>query len=80
MILVFFHSLLSLSRGSLVFFFAFWHKGGVMFISEVTDISPSNLDSSLCLIHPVFLIMYSAYKLNKHWEKKKNKQRDNIKP
>ena len=30
----------------------FCHKGGVICISEVIDISPSNLDSSLCFIHP----------------------------
>ena len=28
------------------------HKGGVMCISEVIDISPSNLDSSLCFMQP----------------------------
>ena len=40
-------------RGSLVlFFFIFFHKGGVICICEVTDISPSNLDSSLCIFHP----------------------------
>jgi len=27
-------------------------KGGVICISEVIDISPSNLDSSLCFIQP----------------------------
>ena len=32
--------------------FAFCHKGGVICISEVIDISLSNLDSSLCFIHP----------------------------
>ena len=42
-----FHSPLSLSsRGT------FCHKGGVICISEVTDISPGNLDSSLCFSHP----------------------------
>ena len=47
-----FHSLLSLSsRGSLVFL-AFCHKGSVICISEVIDISLSNLDSSLCFIKP----------------------------
>ena len=57
-----FHSLLSLSsRGSLVLH----HKGGVICISEVIDISPGNLDSSLCFSSPAFLMMYSAYKLNK---------------
>ena len=40
-------------------------------MSVVIDISPSNLDSSLCF-RPAFLIMYSAYKLNK--------QGDNIQP
>ena len=45
-----FHSPLSLSsRGSLVPF-TFCHKGGVICISEVFDISPANLDSSLCFI------------------------------
>ena len=28
--------------------FTFYHKGGVICISEVIDISPGNLDSSLC--------------------------------
>ena len=42
-----FHSPLSLlSRGSLVLF-AYCHKGGVICISEVTDISSRKLDSSL---------------------------------
>ena len=31
-------------------FFPFCHKRGVICISEVTDISPSNLDSSLCFL------------------------------
>ena len=35
---------------ALQFFFAFCHKGSVICISEVTDISPGNLDSSLCFI------------------------------
>ena len=30
------------------FLFTFCHKDGVIFISDVIDISPSNLDSSLC--------------------------------
>ena len=41
-------------------------------MSEVIDISPSNLDSSLCFIQLTFHMMYSAYKLNK--------QGDNIQP
>ena len=49
--------------------------GGVICISEVIDISPGNLDSNLesyASSNPVFLMMYSAYKLNK--------QGDNIQP
>ena len=34
------------------FFFTFCHKCGVIGISEVIDISPCNLDSSLCSIQP----------------------------
>ena len=46
-----FLSSLSLSsRGFLVF--TFCHKGGVICISDVIDISPSNLDSSLCFFQP----------------------------
>ena len=46
-----FYSPLSLStRGSLVL--CFLCKGDVICISEVIDISPSNLDSSLCFIQP----------------------------
>ena len=30
----------------------FCHKGGVICISEVIDISPGNLDSSLCFLQP----------------------------
>ena len=33
-------------------FFAFCHKGGIICISEFVDISPSNLDSSLCFLQP----------------------------
>ena len=49
-----FHSPLSLSsRGSLVLLcFLPRRKGGVICISNVIDISPSNLDSSLCFIQP----------------------------
>ena len=47
-----FHSpLLSSSKGSLISLH-FCHKGGVIYISEVIDISPGNLDSSLCIIQP----------------------------
>ena len=34
------------------FLFTFCHKGGVICLSEVIDISPRNLDSSLCFIQP----------------------------
>ena len=33
-------------------FFTFCHKGGVIYISEVIDISHRNLHSSLCFIQP----------------------------
>ena len=52
--------------------FSFCHKGGVICISEVLDISSSNLDSSCASSSPAFLMMYSTYELNKH--------RDNIQP
>ena len=42
---------------ALQFFFAFCHKGGGICISEVIDISPSYLDSSLCFIQPSFCMM-----------------------
>ena len=32
--------------------FTFCHKGGVICVSEVIDISPGNLDSSLCFFQP----------------------------
>ena len=34
------------------FHFLFCHKGGVICISEVIDISPGHLDSSLCFFQP----------------------------
>ena len=34
--------------------FVFCHKGGVICISELNDISPGNLDSSLCFMSPAF--------------------------
>ena len=48
------------NQEALYLFFIFCHKGGVICISEVTDISSGNLDSS-----PAFLMMYSALKINK---------------
>ena len=41
-------------------------------MSEVIDISPGNLDSTCASSSPVFLMMYSVYKLNM--------QGDNIQP
>ena len=41
------------------------YKGGIICVSEVIDISSSNLDSSLCFIQPSVSHYYSAYKLNK---------------
>ena len=32
--------------------FTFCHKGGVICVSEVIDISPGNLDSSFCFLQP----------------------------
>ena len=40
-------------------------KSGVICISEVIFISPGNLDSSCASSSPGFLMMYSAYRLNK---------------
>ena len=37
-------------------------------MSEIIDISPGNLDSSLCFIQPSISMMYSACKLNKQGE------------
>ena len=53
------------SRGSLVPLL-FCHKCGIIWISEVIDTSPHNLDSSCVSSSPAFLMLYSAYKLNKH--------------
>ena len=57
---------------TLLLFFAFCHKNGVICISEVMDISPGILIPGCASSSPVFLMMYSAYKLNK--------QGDNIQP
>ena len=67
-----FNSPFHFHQEALYIFFTFCHKDGVICISEVIDISPGNLDSSLCFIQPGICTMYSAYKLNK--------QGDNIHP
>ena len=48
----FFTFLFHFHQEALQFFFAFCHKGGVICVSKVVDISPGNLDSSLCFIQP----------------------------
>ena len=45
------------------FLFTFCHKGGVICISEVIDISPSNLDSSLCFFQPSISHAYDPLKI-----------------
>ena len=40
------------ATGVHVFPFTLCHKGGIICISEVIDISPGNLDSSLCFCQP----------------------------
>ena len=62
----FFTFLFHLRQEAFEFLFTFCQKGGVICISQVIDISPGNLDSSLCFLHPSISHMYSAYKLNKH--------------
>ena len=46
-------------------FFTFFHKGGVKCISEVVDISTSNLDCSLCFIQPG--ILSDVFCISFHW-------------
>ena len=59
-----FHSPLSLSsRGFLVPLHC--HKGGVICLSEVIDISPRNLDRTWASSSLAFHMMYSACELNK---------------
>ena len=45
-------------------FFIFCHKGGVICISEVIDISPAILIPACASSSLAFHLMYSAYKLN----------------
>ena len=48
----FFTLLFHFHQEALQFLFTFCHRGGVICISEVIDISPGNLDSRLCFIQP----------------------------
>ena len=50
--LSFFTLLFHFHQEALQFFFTFCHKGGVICISEIIDISSDSLDSSLCFIQP----------------------------
>ena len=47
-----FHSPLYFHQEAFEFLFTFCHKGGVICISEVIDISLGNLDSGLCFFQP----------------------------
>ena len=49
-IILAFSLLFHFHKEALQFLFSFCQKGGIIFISEVIDISPGNLDSSLCFI------------------------------
>ena len=44
--------------------FTFYHKGGVICISEVIDIFPGNVIPACASSSPAFCMMYSAYQLN----------------
>ena len=45
-------TLMAESEEELKSLFTFCHKGGVICVSEIIDISPGSLDSSLCFIQP----------------------------
>ena len=45
--------------------FTFCHQSGIICVSELVEISPSNLHSAFESSSPAFCMMYSAYKLNK---------------
>ena len=45
-------TLMAETEEAFLLLFTFCHKGGVVCISEVIDISPGNLDSSLCFFQP----------------------------
>ena len=63
-----FHSPLHFHQNSL-YFFAFCLKGGIICISEVIDISPSNILIPACDSSSLaFPMMYSVHKLNKQGE------------
>ena len=63
----FFTLLFHFHQEALWFSFTFCHKGGVICVSEVIDISPAGLITACASSSPEFLMMYSEYiyKLNK---------------
>ena len=65
-------SSLTFSKRLFSSFFAFYHKCGIISISEVIDVSPGSVDSSCASSSMAFCMIYSAYKLNK--------QGDNMQP
>ena len=67
-----FHPPFSLSSPFSQFLFTLWHWDGIIYTSEVVDISPGNLIPACDSSSPAFHMMNSAYKLNK--------QGDNIQP
>ena len=56
------------AEGEVKFLFTFWHKCGVICISEDIDISPGNLDSSLCFFQPRV-----SHDAGRDWGQKKNR-------
>ena len=58
-----FHSPFTVSSRSSIALLRFCHKGGVICISEVIDISPGNLDSSLCFLFN----LYAEYIMRNAW-------------
>ena len=67
-----FHCPFHLHQEAFQFLFAFCHKGGIICMSAVIAVSPAILIPAWALSSPAFLMMYSAYKLNK--------QNNNIQP
>ena len=65
MIFIFWMFLFHFHQEVFEFLFTFCHQDDFICISEVIDISPGNLDSNYASSSPAFLMMYSAYKLNK---------------
>ena len=58
----FFTLLFHFHQEALKFFFAFCHKGGVICVSEVIDISSLNLHAIIVLIYNYTYLLYIIYK------------------